>query len=210
MVRISKLTDYAVVIMAYIAEVFLSKTNPNDLHLLQAREIASHTHLSLPTVSKLLKILTKHKFLNSLRGVNGGYQLATAPENVSIIDLIQALEGPFAITECNLGHQHCSSETLCAIRSPWLHINEMITKALSSIKLSDLVNGIPGISGISSSRVSMTQAIPLPAPTQKRYSATQDSSSNFTNINLANAGNTQLNLKVMQGEKNLQGESHGF
>jgi len=140
MVRISKLTDYAVVIMAYIAGVSIS----NPEYILQAREIAQDTHLALPTVSKLLKTLTKHKFLNSLRGVKGGYQLTIAPEQVSIVDLIQALEGPLAITECNLGHQHCLSETQCAIRTPWLHINQIITNTLSAVKLSDLVN-IQGI-----------------------------------------------------------------
>jgi FeS assembly SUF system regulator len=140
MVRISKLTDYAVVIMAYIAEV--SFRNPS--HLLQAREIAQHKHLNLPTVSKLLKSLAKHQFLNSLRGANGGYQLAIAADQISILDLIQAIEGPFAITECNLGHEHCSSETQCAIRTPWLHINEIITKSLSAVKLSDLTKQSPG------------------------------------------------------------------
>lgn len=148
MVRISKLTDYALVIMAYIAEISLrqdlahasSNLRTGSKPVLQAREIAEQTHLSLPTVSKLLKILTKHQFLNSIRGASGGYQLAIGAEKISIADLIQALEGPLAITECNLGHDHCSSETLCAIRGPWLQINQIISDTLSAIKLSDLIN----------------------------------------------------------------------
>lgn len=158
MVRISKLTDYALVIMAYMAEASIRgafehsdnlnpKSNPSPNAkltsnvILQARDIAAQTHVSLPTVSKLLKILTKHQFLNSVRGTQGGYQLAMAMEKISVVDLIQAMEGPLAITECNLGHQHCSSETQCAIRTPWLQINQVITDTLSAIKLSDLIKG---------------------------------------------------------------------
>lgn len=138
MVRISKLTDYAVVIMAHVAKIAANY----PLYVLGAREISQQTHLSLPTVSKLLKKLTKHKFLNSLRGTHGGYQLAIDPEDISIVDLIQALEGPLAITECNLGHEYCSSETQCALRKPWLSINQIISDSLSAVKLSHLVFGL--------------------------------------------------------------------
>lgn len=183
MVRISKLTDYAVVIMTHIAYCAMH----DSASLLQAREIAEHTHLSLTTVSKLLKTLTKHKFLTSLRGTNGGYQLAVLPEKVSIVDLIQALEGPLAITECNLGHAHCSSETQCAIRTPWLHINQIITESLAAVKLSDLVK-------------MSTSGRPTPA-------------GNFTKkIVRKNKEETVFNIKVgpaskSQGSKNTTGSS---
>ncbi len=130
MVRISKLTDYGMVIMALMAS--------NPARLFQTHEIAKHTSVAVPTVSKLLKILTKHQFLRSERGMHGGYQLAGDPTAISVVDLIQALEGPLAITECNLGHAYCPTETNCSIRQPWLRINRVITEALSSIKLSDL------------------------------------------------------------------------
>lgn len=131
MVRISKLTDYGMVIMAFIAAA------PERLH--QAREVAQYTQLSLPTVSKLLKSLAKNQLLNSSRGIRGGYQLKQDPSNITVADLIRALEGPIAITECNLGHSYCPTEQQCAIRAPWLKINGVITDALKTIKLSDLV-----------------------------------------------------------------------
>lgn len=131
MVRISKLTDYGMVIMAFMAK--------EPSRLFQAREIAAETEITYPTVSKLLKKLSKNKFLSSNRGIQGGYQLAISPKDISVADLVQALEGPIAITECNLGHDHCVSETNCGIRAPWLRINAVITNALSSIRLSDLV-----------------------------------------------------------------------
>lgn len=130
MVRITKLTDYGVVIMAFMA------SSPS--RLFQTKEIAEHTHIAPPTVSKLLKKLTKSKLLASERGTNGGYLLACEPKNITIAELVNALEGPIAITECSMGHDYCASAPNCSIKTPWLQINHAITNALQSIKLFDL------------------------------------------------------------------------
>ncbi|HXH54412.1 MAG TPA: SUF system Fe-S cluster assembly regulator [Gammaproteobacteria bacterium] len=135
MVRISKLTDYGVVIMAFMAG--------EPLRLFQAKEIAEHTAIAPPTVSKLLKILTKNKLLHSVRGTHGGYILATEPKEITIAMLVNALEGPIAITECSLGHDYCASAPLCSVKTPWLRINQAITHALQSVKLNDLIKVEP-------------------------------------------------------------------
>jgi FeS assembly SUF system regulator len=131
MVRIAKLTDYALVILAHMAR--------EGDRLFNAREIASHTHIAQPTVSKLLKNLAKKEFLLSERGALGGYRLKKSPETITVVDLIETLEGPIAITECNLGDAACPTQAKCSIRTPWLHINQVLTEALSTIKLSDLI-----------------------------------------------------------------------
>lgn len=137
MVRITKLTDYGMIIMAFLAG--------DPVRVFQAREIAEKTTIAQPTVSKLLKLLTKNKLLTSHRGSNGGYYLTCLPEDITVADLVAALEGPIAITECSLGHDACPTESLCNIRAPWLKINQVITDALHSIKLSDLIkHGPPG------------------------------------------------------------------
>lgn len=133
MVRISKLTDYGVMIMTFLAQA-------PEARLFQAREIAQYTSIAAPTVSKLLKTLVRHKLLSSYRGVNGGYHLNVAPDSISVVDLIRVLEGPIAITECSLKHNACPTQAFCGIRAPWQHINRVITNALDSVKLSDLVN----------------------------------------------------------------------
>lgn len=132
MIRITKLTDYAVVIIAFMAN--------DPLRQYQAKELADQTHIKAPTVSKLLKLLTKSKFLVSSRGAMGGYRLTIDPKDLSLMTLMEALEGPFAITDCNLGHDHCATETQCALKTPWLQINKVLSTTLASIKLSDLVN----------------------------------------------------------------------
>lgn len=123
------------VIMAFMAK--------EPARLFQAKEIAHQTRIAHPTASKLLKKLHKNKMLGSERGAQGGYYLASAPEEITIADLIRVFEGPIALTECNLGHYHCPTETLCAIRTPWIHINRVISKALESITLSDLTQSTP-------------------------------------------------------------------
>lgn len=140
MVRITKLTDYGMVITAYMAEY------PN--RLFQAKEIAVNTQINPPTVSKILKKLVKHKILVSERGTHGGYFLAIPPEDITIADLVSILEGPIAITECSLGHALCPTEALCSIRAPWQKINQAIVHALESIKLADLVKQAANVQSI--------------------------------------------------------------
>lgn len=118
------------VILAYMAS--------DKERLFKTREIASHTQIASPTVSKLLKNLAKKEILLSERGAFGGYRLSKNPDSISVLHLIESLEGPFAITECNLGHDACSTEAQCSLRTPWQYINQTLTEALSSIKLSDL------------------------------------------------------------------------
>jgi FeS assembly SUF system regulator len=134
-VRITKLTDYGVVIMAFMAG--------KPLRLFQAKEIAERTAIAQPTVSKLLKKLTKNKLLHSVRGTHGGYILAAEPKEITVAMLVNALEGPIAITECSLGHDYCTSAPLCAVKTPWLRINQAITHALQAVKLNDLIKVEP-------------------------------------------------------------------
>lgn len=140
MLRISKLTDYGMVIVSFLAG--------RPQHRLQAKGIAEQTGIAAPTVSKLLKILARHKLLKSFRGTHGGFQLALDPEAISVADLIKALEGPIALTECNLGHAACPTESLCALRSPWLKINQVVTDTLSQIKVSQLAMPKPSPLGV--------------------------------------------------------------
>ena len=99
MLRINKLTDYGVVIMAQIANEQMENTHT-------ARDIAEGTKIPLPTVTALLKKINNAGFLESKQGAMGGYTLAMTPDKISIYGLIEALEGPVAITECSLSLIH--------------------------------------------------------------------------------------------------------
>lgn len=126
----SRVTDYGIVLLTHLAS-----GDPRQLH--NARELAECAHLPLPMVSKILKVLTREGFLLSHRGVKGGYSLARPPAEVSVVSVIDALEGPIALTECGSGT--CEREARCVVRAPWQRINRVVRQSLEDVRLSDLV-----------------------------------------------------------------------
>ena len=136
MLRIAKLTDYGIVMMAFIAE--------DPERLFQAIDIATHTHIAQPTVSKILSKLAQHKLIHSYRGIHGGYKLNRSPAQISVAALIRALEGPIALTECNISEDSCNIKHHCKLRTPWQRINQMLCQSLESITLSDLAQTAVG------------------------------------------------------------------
>lgn len=133
MLRISRLTDYGTVVMAYLAN------NADIAH--NAKEIAQQTHVALPTVSKLLKLLAKAGLLVAQRGAKGGYSLALPAKDISLAQIIGAMEGNIALTDCSHHQNGCAMESLCAIRSNWRMINEALHEALSAISLGEMIKG---------------------------------------------------------------------
>jgi FeS assembly SUF system regulator len=128
--RISKLTDYATVILAFLASA------PDRLHA--AAEVAEQTRLSLPTVSKLLKGLQRAGLVTSTRGSHGGYQLTRPATAISAAAILDALEGPVAITECSGKDSHCGIEHVCRVGRAWQRVNQAIRRTLNEITLAQL------------------------------------------------------------------------
>ncbi len=134
MLRLSRLTDYGIVLLAHLAA-------QEDRGCRNAREMAEAAHLPLPVVSKLLKRLAREGLLVSQRGARGGYSLARPPEEVTVAEAIGALEGPIALTECGTADGRCPQEATCHVRDPWQQINQVLHEALARLTLSDLVRG---------------------------------------------------------------------
>jgi FeS assembly SUF system regulator, gammaproteobacterial len=130
--RISKLTDYGTVVMAHMASA------PERVYTASA--VASEVHVALPTISKILKALAHEGLLVSHRGAKGGYALARPPEAISIAEVIDALEGPIAVTECSSGPGVCTQENLCTLRANWQVINHAIRRALEGVTLADMAH----------------------------------------------------------------------
>lgn len=131
MLRLGKLTDYATVILSYMAK------DNNKLH--GAVEVAEATGIAQPTASKILKILARAGVLNSTRGSKGGYALARSPEKITVAAVISALEGPIALTECSVSHKSCDQASGCRIQGKWHLINQRISQALESVTLADMI-----------------------------------------------------------------------
>lgn len=134
MIRLSKLTDYGLVLMSHVA-----RNKKRALHT--ARDLAMESGLPVPTVSKLLRILQQGGFLVSQRGIKGGYSLARDPQEISVSDIIAALEGPVALTDCSTDITGlCDFERGCPMKHNQQIINRVVRGALEKLTLSDLVH----------------------------------------------------------------------
>jgi FeS assembly SUF system regulator len=137
MLRISKLTDYSTVILGEMAR--------SDTLTFTTAELAASTGIAQPTVSKVLKLLGKSSLVLSIRGANGGYQLADKPEKISVAQIIRAMEGPIGITECCTTSETCDHVSHCHISGNWGVINHAIETTLQTISLADLVSPVSAL-----------------------------------------------------------------
>jgi FeS assembly SUF system regulator len=136
MFRLNRLTDYAVVVMSQMA-VRGGETR-------SAQQISEDTGVPLPTVAKLLNLLGRAKLVVSQRGASGGYTLSAEPEEITVAQIIQAMEGPIALTACVDGATDCcGSEAFCPMRGNWNKVNGAIREALSAVSLVDMMSFPP-------------------------------------------------------------------
>lgn len=134
MLRMSKLTDYGTVVMTYLAR------QADKQHA--ASEIAAQIQVAAPTVSKILKALAREGLVVSSRGAKGGYSLARRPADISMVEIIDALEGPVALTECGSAPGLCIQEASCSIRANWQHINTAVRQALAGVTLAQMAQPV--------------------------------------------------------------------
>ncbi|WP_447555941.1 SUF system Fe-S cluster assembly regulator [Vreelandella sp. EE22] len=135
MLKLSRLTDYAAVVMAQIAR------HPEMSHA--AADLAHAVKLPHPTVSKTLKMLVKAGLLTSQRGAQGGYQLARPASNITAADIIAAIEGPVAMTECSHAQGECELAATCGVSDNWQRVSIALRTLLESVTLSHLADTSP-------------------------------------------------------------------
>jgi FeS assembly SUF system regulator len=149
MLRMSKLTDYGLVLLTHMAQGDAAEVRT-------AQELAQASRVPLPTVSKILKELTKASIVTSHRGRRGGYALARSPGEISVAAVVEALEGPVALTECSISHGECSLEPVCVAKGRWGPISRAIQRTLAQLPLSAL--------GPRPARLVRLPVVPAPAP----------------------------------------------
>ncbi len=154
MFRLSKITDYGILLLSHMAG---SDAREGAPVIYNARELADHVDLPLPVVSKILKSLAREGVLESHRGARGGYSLKTDAERLTVAQMITVLEGPVAMTECAASEGLCLHEESCAMRSPWQLINHVVKNALEGITLADLVRGTDPIASLLSPPIQPSQ-----------------------------------------------------
>lgn len=131
MLRLSKMADYGTVVLTgMVREPERSRS---------ASEIAAAIHVPAPTVSKILKMLARAGLVSSVRGAHGGYLLSRAPQAISLVDIIDAMDGPIGMTECSVTPGLCAQEGGCAVRANWQRVNRIVIDALREITLDQMV-----------------------------------------------------------------------
>ena len=133
MIRLSRLTDYAIVIVAELAR------EPGALQA--AAGLSARTGIPEPTVAKVLKILARAEVVESARGVNGGYLVKRPSTEIRIVELIEAVNGPVALTACvDGGESDCCISSNCQLKGRWDPVNVAIRDAFKTVKLSDMID----------------------------------------------------------------------
>lgn len=131
MLRLNRMTDYAILVLGVL------HNRPNTL--LASSQIAHHCQLSQPTIAKVVKALGAASLVDTVRGKNGGCQLSRPAAEISIADVIEAIEGPIALTACVDGAvEPCSVQQGCFMSGNWNQVNKAIREALCGVKLDGL------------------------------------------------------------------------
>ena len=163
MLRVSKIIDYGTLVLTHMA------TDPS--RVFSATDLATALGLGQPVVSKVLKSLTQREILKSTRGPRGGYMLGRSASDISIADIIDALEEqPFGLTECTATPGTCSVEADCNIRSNWQRINAIVRKTLEQVSIADMVTPAATIEFIPGQPSSSRLASPVPAASPSTWS----------------------------------------
>ena len=132
MLKLSKLADYAVVIITCLEN--------HTGELVSASILAQDTRLPEPTVAKVLKLLAGANIVKSTRGVKGGYSLAMSVSNISIKDVIVALDGPIALTACvEDSGEGCDFAPTCKMHGRWNRVNTAIKTALENVSIASMI-----------------------------------------------------------------------
>ena len=135
MLRVTKLTDYASVVLTVLAS--------DPAAVLSASELAERAGLEVPTVAKLLKPLAQAGLVEGFRGANGGYKLARDAADISLGEIVEAMEGPLGMTECSVHAGQCGIEDSCGVRANWRRINDVVADALRGVSLAQMLGPMP-------------------------------------------------------------------
>ena len=136
MLRLSKKADYALIAMKHLAL-------RADRGSSSAREIAGLYDIPIELMAKVLQRLVQKGLLESHQGTRGGYKLSRMPSQISVADVIQAIEGPVTVTACTTEEGQCEQFSKCNVRDPLFRVRERILAALGECTIAELASDPP-------------------------------------------------------------------
>ena len=158
MIKMSKNADYGLVLLMQFLRDGDCREN------LSARQLSEETSLPLPMVSKVLKVLTREGLLSSHRGASGGYSLSRSASEISVGEVLSAMEGSLAMTECLEDEGDCRQVSHCPVRTNWERINYAVINVLDAVSLQDMLDPLPDqLVTLSGSKVSTNRNQPYMA-----------------------------------------------
>jgi len=131
MLRLSKKADYALIAMKHLA-------TRRDAASASAREIAEQYDIPVELMAKVLQRLARRGLVTSHQGTRGGYRLSRAVANISVADIIEAIDGPLNVTACSTESENCGQYSKCSVRDPLWKIKDRIVSALSTCSLEEI------------------------------------------------------------------------
>lgn len=135
--RLSSLTDYAVVLLTAAAR--RCGQEGGGVARLNATMLAEETGVPLPTAQKLVSRLSAAGLIDSVRGTGGGFHLSRSPADITIADVVEAVEGPIVMTACvDAGDHDCNLSGACRVKPHWNAVNEAVRGALAGVTLAQL------------------------------------------------------------------------
>ena len=132
MLRLSKKSDYALIAMKHLA------TRPDGGVSSSAREISESYDIPLELLAKVLQRLVRARLLLSVQGTRGGYRLSRSAQQITVADVIQAVDGPVTVTACSDTDHNCDQYTKCSIRDPLAKIKNRILEALTTVSVAEM------------------------------------------------------------------------
>ena len=133
MLKLTKKADYGMIALRHIAL--------SSRHAASAKEIADTYDIPLPLLAKVLQTLTKSGALQSVAGTRGGYKLSRDPRQISVLEVIRAIDGPVVLTSCFTTHGGCGQSEKCTVREPLRHVHEAIMNLLQRTTIQQLATG---------------------------------------------------------------------
>ena len=133
MLRLSKKADYALIAMKHLARKAGAQST-------SAREIAEQYDIPIELLAKVLQRLVRTGLLVSTQGTRGGYMLSRAPKAISVVDVVQAIDGPFTVTACSTEKNDCEQYGKCSVRDSLWRIRERIAATLGTVTLSEMAS----------------------------------------------------------------------
>ncbi len=139
MIRLTKLADYSVILMCEMTHA--------DTRL-SAQDLSTKTNIPVPTVSKILNMLGRANLLVSTRGLKGGFALSQSADEITVGSIIEAIDGPIALTLCSDKSLTCDCgfDDVCSLRPRWQLINNAVKGALDSVSLASIAE--PAFAGV--------------------------------------------------------------